>query len=38
MSSIICFIMPSLESLSRYDRIGVLIWASSTRNSLYIWR
>ena len=28
----------SLESLSRYDRMNVLSWTSSTRNSLYIWR
>jgi hypothetical protein len=31
------FIMPSLESLSWYDRISVLSWTSSARNSLYIW-
>ncbi len=37
MSSILCFIMPSLESLSWYDRISVLSWTSSARNSLYIW-
>ena len=28
----------SLESLSGCDRMGVLSWTSSTRNSLYIWR
>ncbi len=37
MSSILCFIMPSLESLSWCNRISVLGWTSSARNSLYIW-
>jgi hypothetical protein len=31
------FIRPNLESLSWCDRIGVLSWTSSARNSLYIW-
>jgi len=28
----------SLESLSGWDRMGVLSWTPSARNSLYIWR
>jgi hypothetical protein len=34
---ILCFIRPSLESFSWYDRISVLSGTSSARNSLYIW-